>query len=1053
MRTLIFITLLMVIATSAFGQGAVNFVNSPPTKITNSLTGQAAAGSSAQDDTQVGLYLGSPGTPESLLQLVASTNCQVPGLFLGGIRRLPGWIGPVTAQVRAWLAATVYPTYEAAVAAALSGDETVVVGVSSLMNLTLLELPFPATPLVGGGLNAIIIRPVPRPSTITLTSSANLTALGRTVTFTANVAAGTNPPTGDVVFFDGPAILGSASLTGGVARLVTSALGIGSHSITASYTGSVYVAASSSGAITQNVVACCPGIIVSTTSNSGPGSLRNALQEICSGGTITFDPSLNGKTIRLVGARLVVAKNVAILGPGANLLAISGNDASGVFEFRPGVTSILARVTVTSGRVTSPQKGAGIWNRSQLTLVSCTISSNQVLGNGIDDAMGGGFMNESPGVLSLTNCTFHGNTAGLGAGIFNGEFAIANAVQSTFSGNAASTAGGGIFAAGTATLRACTLAGNAGGGLHVSTLTTYENCLFDANSGGNIGGAGSPASLGHNLSSDLTGGLAGPGDLPGTDPLLAPLVNNGGPTLTHALLSGSPAVNAGSNTAVDDLDQDQRGPGFARVAGYLAGRIADIGAFELQPSVPVIACPSNRVAECAGDLTHVNFNVTAADVIGPVTVRCEPRPGSLFPPGTTVVLCTATNAVGGDACTFTVTVIDTQPPVIQCPAGISVMAPDGAGTPVGFDVPSSDACGIAWAACEPPSGTVFPPGTTTVNCHAADFAGNSNSCQFTITVNRCPIASNLVLAVAENGTVSFQLPASDSDSGPLQFEVTEPPASGVVSVQLLTGHASYQSGSNFCGGDSFKFRVSDGMCQSAESTVTIQVACSARSLQQRMLADLVAIRNATRNHDDRDALADAIEAVRDSLTSKLWRDGNNLVPKKGDEVFDEIEETVETLMDLLDDAEDGDSKIPPTTLRDLIARLAEIARSLAMTSTDQAAAAGANARKVAEARRDIAEGDRQAAKRDWDDAIEQYAEAWEETVKFRITGRALMTTAGSFQLRFEGTPGGQYVIECSTDLRNWYPFASVTADGEGQIEYRDTLVGGLEKRFYRVGQP
>jgi hypothetical protein len=1053
MKTLFFTALVALGSASALAQGWINFGNNPQTRITNSLTGQAAAGSAAQDDTQVGLYLGNPGTVEAQLQLAASTNCQVPGQFVGGLRRFPGWIGPVTAQVRAWLAGTVYPTYEAAVAAALNGDESVLVGVSVLMNVTLPEPPAPAPTLIASGLNPIVIRPVPRPSTITLTSTTNLTALGRAVIFTASVAAGTNPPTGLVTFFDGPAVLGSAALAGGVARLTTSALGIGTHSITASYTGSVYVVASSSGAITQNVVACFPNIIVSSTSNSGPGSLRNALQEICSGGVITFDPSLHGQTIRLTGARLIVARNVAILGPGANLLSISGNNASGVFDFRPGVTSILSRVTVTGGQVTSPQTGAGIWNRGQLILVACTISSNLVLGNGIDDALGGGLMNESPGVLSLTNCTFHGNSAGFGAGIFNGEFAIANVVQSTFSGNTASTAGGGIMAAGTATLRACTVAGNTGGGLHVSGLATYENCLFDANPGGNIGGTGSPASLGHNLSSDSTGGLAGPGDLPDTDPLLDPLADNGGPTLTHALRSGSPAVNAGSNTAVEDLDQDQRGPGFARVAGLLAGRIADIGAFELQPSVPVIACPSNRVAECAGELTHVNFSATAADVIGPVPVRCDPRPGLLFPPGTTTVTCTASNAAGGDACTFTVTVADTRPPVIQCPAAIVTEAVDDTGTAVLFNAPASDACGLAWSACEPPPGTVFPPGTTIVTCTAADFSGNTNSCQFTITVNRCPSATNLVVTVAEGGTVSFHLPSGDPDGDPLRFEVTEPPAHGVVAVHLLTGHGSYQPGSNFCGHDSFKFRVDDGACHSAEFTVTIHVACSARSLQQRVLDDLIALRNATRNRSDREDLADAIGAVRNSLAAKLWRDAHNLVPKKGDDFFDETEEAVEILMGLLEDAEDGDSKIPAAVLRDLIARLTGVARTLANTSVDQAAAAGASARKIAEARRDIADGDRQAAKRDWEDAVEDYAEAWDATVKFRITGRAFMTAAAGFQLRFEATPGTQYVIECSSDLRNWSPLASVTADADGLIEYRDTAGGGKANLFYRVVQP
>ena len=86
---------------------------------------------------------------------------------------------------------------------------------------------------------------------------------------------------------------------------------------------------------------------------------------------------------------------------------------------------------------------------------------------------------------------------------------------------------------------------------------------------------------GYNLSSDNGGGfLTGPGDQINTDPLLGLLQDNGGPTFTHELMPGSPAIDAGDPNFTPPPDYDQRGPGFVRVFN---GRI-DVGSFELQPT-------------------------------------------------------------------------------------------------------------------------------------------------------------------------------------------------------------------------------------------------------------------------------------------------------------------------------------------------------------------------------------------------------------------------------------------------------------------------------------
>jgi hypothetical protein len=98
-------------------------------------------------------------------------------------------------------------------------------------------------------------------------------------------------------------------------------------------------------------------------------------------------------------------------------------------------------------------------------------------------------------------------------------------------------------------------------------------------------------SHGYNISSDNAGGfLSGPGDQINTDPLIGPLQDNGGPTFTHELLPGSPAVNTGDPDFTPPPFYDQRGLPFVRVFN---NRI-DIGSFEVQPAPRPTPTPRPR---------------------------------------------------------------------------------------------------------------------------------------------------------------------------------------------------------------------------------------------------------------------------------------------------------------------------------------------------------------------------------------------------------------------------------------------------------------------------
>ena len=112
-------------------------------------------------------------------------------------------------------------------------------------------------------------------------------------------------------------------------------------------------------------------------------------------------------------------------------------------------------------------------------------------------------------------------------------------------------------------------------------VVAMSNTIFNVSPGGYsiLNDFGTVISYGYNVSSDEGGGyLNGTGDQINTEPLLGPLQDNGGPTFTHALLPGSPAIDSGDPSFTPPPFYDQRGPGFDRVRN---GRI-DVGSFEVQ---------------------------------------------------------------------------------------------------------------------------------------------------------------------------------------------------------------------------------------------------------------------------------------------------------------------------------------------------------------------------------------------------------------------------------------------------------------------------------------
>jgi predicted outer membrane repeat protein len=320
-------------------------------------------------------------------------------------------------------------------------------------------------------------------------------------------------------------------------------------------------------------------------------TIRNGAVGIDNGGTLTVrNCVISGMSvagIHNVSSLTVVNSNV------------SDNDGWGIFNITGEFGVVIATILSTTmsgnpfgGVVAEPNFFGG---SAYITITDCTISGNSTTGNG------GGILADRT-LLTVANSTISGNSAGTSGGgisVSPGTIGVdldSSIVNSTISGNSAGTSGGGIGDSNTLRVANCTITGNSapsGGGIYdVGSVEVSHTILNAGASGENIfNEGGTITSDGYNLSSDDGGGyLTGPGDQINTDPLLGPLQNNGGPTFTHGLLPGSPAIDAGDPNFSPPPFNDQRGCSFDRVFN---GRI-DIGSFEVQPPHRPCATPRPR---------------------------------------------------------------------------------------------------------------------------------------------------------------------------------------------------------------------------------------------------------------------------------------------------------------------------------------------------------------------------------------------------------------------------------------------------------------------------
>jgi hypothetical protein len=410
-------------------------------------------------------------------------------------------------------------------------------------------------------------------------------------------------------------------------------------------------------------------IAVSNCSDSGPGSLRDAVANAVSGDLVDLS-SLGCSTITLTSGQIEIPQDDLYLkysGEGGTPPTIEANLSSRVLHHTGTGTLRLVGLTIRNGKYDNTNvylpvhpRGGCIYSAGSVYLAGSTVSGCTARDTRGEDAAGGGIY--ASGALTLSHSTVSGNTSTSTARFADGGGAFAHGAievdYSSVSGNVASgldylNRGGGlcVFNAGTATSRIAhstidgnradrgagliasgigssgaaieidesTISGNSANAyaavyidgpftLNASTIAfnqsgsgpgveiaasgytvRFESSIVANNFGGgteyDLGDRGYPLTIaGANNLVVAANGIALPADTIGTDPQLLPLADNGGPTRTHALAAGSPALDAGNDLAGGATDQ--RGAGFPRVFGAAA----DIGAFEQQtPSDTIFA--------------------------------------------------------------------------------------------------------------------------------------------------------------------------------------------------------------------------------------------------------------------------------------------------------------------------------------------------------------------------------------------------------------------------------------------------------------------------------
>ena len=447
---------------------------------------------------------------------------------------------------------------------------------------------------------------------------------GVNVTFTAPV----NPVQG--TFADGSTIVRIATDNTGTAT---------APSFIAQGTPGSYIVTASVNNLTPvdfNLKNNCIPTVVTTNADNGPGSLRYIIANACPGSKITFASGIS--EINLTGGEIVISKSLTVKGPGANLLTISGNNISRIFNISPNSIDsvLLTGITISNGLVPASSPGGGggiIIYQGTVTIENCLISNNNAI---TAEFSNGGGIDIENGTVFILGSSILQNTAGFGGGISVMNQGFLEIFNSTIANNSLQMSdgignGGGLYSIspnGVTFLINCTVYGNSannGGNIYADATNFYTTNSIIAGGVVSSSGVGPDIwgniySLGYNLVQNITGGnfYNANGDTVSVNPNLFPLGNYGGNFLTFLPQPNSPALDAGY-TPYAYSNNDERGN--KRVVNGLV----DMGAVETNYKSTALAgtpqsSPVNtrflttlqgKVTESGNPIAGVNMMFTA----------------------------------------------------------------------------------------------------------------------------------------------------------------------------------------------------------------------------------------------------------------------------------------------------------------------------------------------------------------------------------------------------------------------------------------------------------
>ncbi len=354
-------------------------------------------------------------------------------------------------------------------------------------------------------------------------------------------------------------------------------------------------------------------VVVNTTVDQALGdctsscSLRDAIATANPGDTVQIPAGVYGLNLN----NILIDKDLTLSGAGARDTVIDGADvpnpgAGGILRLtsNAAITVEISDLSLVNG-FASGNGGAIFGSGPFTTPPTQNLILRRLLIEGNSSGSGAGVRLFSVG-LDMEDCTVSNNESNFGGGGVSVRFGTTRVANSTFTGNRASgsmgltiTEGPGILVNNTITGNVSTTSGTGALFLSLSTFTLSNNVVA-----GNVGGDCKffdTHTTAHNLAGDASCNFTGPGDLQEVDPLLGPLADNGGPTDTHALLAGSPAINAGDDTSCPPLDQ--RGEGRAGVCDMGAYEVQDTdadGILDTDDNCPVDANPGQQDTDLDG---------------------------------------------------------------------------------------------------------------------------------------------------------------------------------------------------------------------------------------------------------------------------------------------------------------------------------------------------------------------------------------------------------------------------------------------------------------------